>query len=62
MSAGAILADRLVALIAREVALREQARQVELDPNRSREAARLFARAGMLRAERLAELRCLGLL
>ena len=59
-SAGAALGDRLVMLIQREVDLRESARRLELDPSRSEEAARLFRRASMLRAERLAELRCLG--
>jgi hypothetical protein len=61
-AAGVALGERLVMLITREVKLRESARRIELDPSRTQEAARLFRRASQVRAERLAELRCLGVL
>lgn len=44
--------DRIAALYEREVALREQARRLELDPSRREEARETFRRASGLRRAR----------
>lgn len=49
--------DRIAALYDREVALRTQARDLELDPSRTEEARRAFRRASAARRMRLTLLR-----
>lgn len=53
--------DRIAALYDREVALREHARRLELEPTRREAARALFARANGLRKIRLELLKRCGL-
>jgi len=54
--------DQVIELRDREIALRERARLIELNPSRCEEARAIFAHASLLRRRRMALLNKCGLL